>query len=79
LFYTAPHAFEIAAQLSRTLLGCNPDWAVQLPREFLLRKLRQTNLAEALTGEAASALGCIAAEMDDETMMPSSTRRGPRS
>lgn len=48
LFYTAPHAFEIAAQLSRTLLGCNSDWTVRLPREFLLRELRQTTLGEAL-------------------------------
>jgi hypothetical protein len=48
LFYTAPHAFEIAAQLSRTLLGCNPEWTVQLPREFLLRELRQMTLGEAL-------------------------------
>lgn len=49
LFYTAPQAFDIAAQLSRTLLGCNPDWTVQLPAEFLLRELRQTTLADALT------------------------------
>ncbi len=48
LFYTAPHAFDIAAQLSRTLLGCSPDWTVQLPHEFLLRKLRQMTLIEAL-------------------------------
>lgn len=49
LFYTAPHAFNIAAQLSRTLLGCNSDWTVRLPQEFLLRGLRQTTLREALT------------------------------
>lgn len=49
LFYTAPHAFDIAAQLSRTLLGCNSDWTVKLPPEFLLRELRQTTLADALT------------------------------
>lgn len=48
LFYTAPHAFEIAAQLSRTLLGCPPDWTVRLPPEFLRRELRQATLGEAL-------------------------------
>lgn len=49
LFFTAPHAFEVAAQLSRTLLGCNPDWTIQLPYEFLLREIRQTTLADAFT------------------------------
>lgn len=48
LFYTAPHAFDIAGQLSRSLLGCNPEWTVQLPPEFLLRELRQVQLSEAL-------------------------------
>ena len=48
LFYTAPHAFEIAAQMSRTLLGCSPDWTVRLPAEFLHREVRQTTLGEAL-------------------------------
>lgn len=47
-FYTAPHVFDIAKQLDRTLLGCNPDWAVNLPRELLRRDLRQTTLADAL-------------------------------
>ncbi len=48
LFYTAPHAFDIAGQLSRSLLGCSPDWTVQLPSQFLLRDLRQMTLGEAL-------------------------------
>lgn len=48
LFYTAPHAFTVAAQLSRTLLGCNSDWTVRLPKKFLQRELRQTTLREAL-------------------------------
>lgn len=48
LFYTAPHAFDIAAQLSRALVGCNADWTVRLPAEFLLRELRQVTLEEAL-------------------------------
>ena len=41
LFYTAPHAFDIAKQLGRTLVGCNPDWTVNLPPELLNRQLRQ--------------------------------------
>src|SRR5688572_25959572 len=48
LFYTAPQAFDIAAQLSRTLLGCNPEWTVELPADFLLRELRQMTLSDAL-------------------------------
>lgn len=48
LFYTAPHAFEIAAQLTRVLLGCTPDWTVGLPREYLRRELQQMTMAEAL-------------------------------
>jgi len=48
LFYTAPHAFDLAAQLSRRLLGCPSDWTVRLPSEFLQRELRQCSLAEAL-------------------------------
>src|ERR1043166_3988654 len=48
LFYTAPHAFDIASQLSRTLLGCNPAWTVELPGEFLRRQIRQMTLKEAL-------------------------------
>lgn len=54
LFYTAPHAFEIAAQLSRTLLGCNPDWIIGLPAEFRQREIRQIRLSQALqlSGEA---------------------------
>lgn len=49
LFYTAPHAFDIAAQLQRRLLGCQPGWTAELPQEFLQRELRQMTLAEALT------------------------------
>ena len=48
LFYTAPHAFDIAKQLGRTLVGCNPDWTVNLPPELLNRQLRQTTLEDAL-------------------------------
>ena len=48
MFYTAPHAFEIAAQLDRTLLGCPPDWTPKLPQRFLSRELYQTTLVEAL-------------------------------
>ena len=47
-FYTAPHAFDIARQLGRTLVGCNPSWTVDLPHEFLQRELKQTTLREAL-------------------------------
>lgn len=47
-FYTAPHVFDIAKQLNRKMLGCNPDWAVNLPPELLRRELRQTTLADAL-------------------------------
>lgn len=54
LFYTAPHAFDIARQLSRTLLGCSPDWTVRLPHEFLRRDIRQMTHAEALTLPGAS-------------------------
>lgn len=48
IFYTAPHAFEIADQLGRRMLGCSPDWTVNLPAAFLNRELRQTTLADAL-------------------------------
>jgi hypothetical protein len=48
LFYTAPHAFDVAGQLARTLLGCPPDWTIRLPPEFLKRRLQQTTLADAL-------------------------------
>ena len=48
LFYTAPHAFDIAKQLGRTLVGCNPDWTVNLPHEFLNREIHQTSLEHAL-------------------------------
>ena len=47
-FYTAPHVFDIGKQLHRTLLGCNADWAVNLPPELLRRELCQTTLADAL-------------------------------
>jgi len=47
-FYTAPHIFDIGKQLSRTLLGCNPDWTVNLPPALLRRDLRQTTLHVAL-------------------------------
>ena len=52
-FYTAPHAFEIARQLGRTLLGCNPEWTVDLPKEFLKRELAQMTLREALQIQVA--------------------------
>ena len=48
LFYTAPHAFDIANQLGRTLVGCNPDWTVNLLPELLNRELHQTTLKNAL-------------------------------
>jgi hypothetical protein len=48
LFYTAPHAFDIAEQLSRTLLGCNPEWIMGLPHEFVRREIRQMSLRAAL-------------------------------
>ncbi len=48
IFFTAPHVFEIGKQLSRRLIGCNPDWAVHLPPEFLKRELWQTRLRDAL-------------------------------
>ena len=47
-FYTAPHAFDIARQLGRTLIGCNPNWTVDLPSELLQRELVQTTLRDAL-------------------------------
>jgi ATP-grasp domain, R2K clade family 2 len=47
LFYTAPHAFDIAAQLSRTLLGCNPDWILALPHALVRRQIRQMSLRTA--------------------------------
>ena len=49
MFYTAPSAFDVADQISCTLVGCNPQWTVTLPTEFLLRELRQTTLADALS------------------------------
>lgn len=49
MFYTAPHAFEIAAQLKRSLTGCPPDWTMTLPSHFLSREIRQTTLSDALT------------------------------
>jgi len=49
MFYTAPHAFDVAAQLNRSLVGCQPDWTITLPRPFLSRDIRQTTLADALT------------------------------
>ncbi len=48
LYCTAPLAFDFAAQRSRTLLGCNPDWTIRLPPGFLSREIRQTTLDEAL-------------------------------
>jgi hypothetical protein len=48
LFYTPPHAFGLAGQLGRTLVGCPPDWTIRLPNEFLRRELRQMPLEEAL-------------------------------
>ena len=54
IFHTAPVAFEIAAQLSRTLVGCNPDWVVGLPREGVSREIRQITLRQALEMPGAS-------------------------
>jgi hypothetical protein len=48
LFYTAPHAFDIADQLSRVLLGCDAAWITRLPEELLLRRVRLMTLGEAL-------------------------------
>jgi len=48
LFYTAPHAFDIASQLSRTLLGCHPEWILELPDELVRRQIRQMTLREAM-------------------------------
>ena len=48
LFYTPPHAFDIAGQLGRQLVGCHPEWTCNLPGELLLRELRQTTLQTAL-------------------------------
>lgn len=47
-FYTAPQAFDIASHFGRSLIGCNPDWTVNLPQVLLQRELRQMSLAEAL-------------------------------
>lgn len=47
-FFTAPRVFDIARQLGRTLLGCNPDWTVNLPPKLLNRILAQTTLRDAL-------------------------------
>ncbi len=48
MFYTAPHAFDVASQLGRTLVGCPSDWTTTLPKHFLAREIRQTTLADAL-------------------------------
>lgn len=48
LFYTPPRAFDVAAQLSRTLLGCNLEWVIGLPDVLLRRQIRQMTLAEAM-------------------------------
>ena len=48
MFYTAPHAFDIASQLGRSLVGCPSDWTPTLPQDFLSREIRQTTLADAL-------------------------------
>jgi len=48
VFCPAPLAFDIADQLSHTLLGCNPDWTVDLEPSFLKREIRQMTLAAAL-------------------------------
>ena len=47
-FYTAPHVFDLASQLGRKMIGCPPDWTINLPQELLHRDLRQMTLAEAL-------------------------------
>ena len=49
MFYTAPHAFDVASQLDRSLAGCPPDWTITLPRHFLSREIAQTTLYDALT------------------------------
>ncbi|WP_425396171.1 ATP-grasp domain-containing protein [Aeoliella sp.] len=48
IFYTAPHVFDIARQLGRTMLGCPADWTIRLPPELLRRELHQTSLHNAL-------------------------------
>jgi hypothetical protein len=48
MFYTAPHAFDVASQLGRSLVGCPPKWTITLPRRFLSREIRQTTLGDAL-------------------------------
>ena len=48
MFYTAPHAFDIASQLGRSLVGCPSDWTTTLSQNFLSREIRQTTLADAL-------------------------------
>ena len=52
IFATAPQAFDIASQFGRCLAGCPSDWTVSLPHRFLSRKIRQTNLADALSSKA---------------------------
>lgn len=47
-FFTAPHVFDVAAQLGRTMLGCNPDWTANLPADLLKRELYQTSLTDAV-------------------------------
>lgn len=48
LYYTPPRAFDVAQQLSLTLLGCDSRWLLDLPCEFLQREIRQMTLREAL-------------------------------
>jgi hypothetical protein len=47
LFYTAPHAFAVAQELSRSLLACDPAWITRLPSEALHRRVRLMKLREA--------------------------------
>ncbi|MEM7560867.1 MAG: ATP-grasp domain-containing protein [Planctomycetota bacterium] len=47
-FYTAPHVFDLAAQLGRSMIGCNSDWTIDLSHDLLKRELRQVTLEEAL-------------------------------
>ncbi|WP_425619260.1 ATP-grasp domain-containing protein [Anatilimnocola sp. NA78] len=54
LFVTPPLAFDLAAQLERTLLGCPSDWTIRLPARFLVRSLQQMSLQEALHLDGAS-------------------------
>lgn len=47
LFYTAPHVFSVAAQLSRVLMGCDAEWLLRLPHEFLSRRVHLSTLEDA--------------------------------